>query len=265
MKKIKERYKKDKDDFLSLRESEFQEFKDYFANSFEETDLSYHEDSVRRDWIYLYQDKIAFKTLEEISQTIPAREAAHARLLDVGSTLKSVLFFANIFRTDYMEPRLLDQEGYFFFPTLNMGFTRGEGQKIESKDNSYDIITSLHAIEHFGLGRFGDTIDYYGDQKALREFARVLKPGGYLITSVPTATKDKIQFNNQRCYSPETFCDMLSLAGFEVDQELFIFSLGTCRSAGGDIQEPITRNREVLKAQADDHQSVYFTVSVLKE
>ena len=41
-----------------------------------------------------------------------------------------------------------------------------------------DSISSLHAIEHFGLGRYGDPIDYYGHIKAISNITKMLKKMG---------------------------------------------------------------------------------------
>lgn len=66
--------------------------------------------------------------------------------------------------------------------------------------NSCDSISSLHTIEHFGLGRYGDPIDYYGYQKALDNITKILKAGGKFYFSVPIG-KQRIEFNAHRVFS----------------------------------------------------------------
>lgn len=80
----------------------------------------------------------------------------------------------------------------------------GDAQKIPLPDNSFDVVLSLCAVEHFGLGRYGDTIDWQADQKAIAEMKRVLKPGGRLIFST-TIHKAEIAlaFNAHRIYTYE--------------------------------------------------------------
>ena len=56
----------------------------------------------------------------------------------------------------------------------------------EYKDASVDSISSLHAIEHFGLGRYGDPIDPTAWEKAMRSLCRVLSPSGRLIFLYPS-------------------------------------------------------------------------------
>ena len=50
--------------------------------------------------------------------------------------------------------------------------------------NSSDSVSSLHAIEHFGLGRYGDPIDYYGHERAIENIYKILKENGKFYFSV---------------------------------------------------------------------------------
>ncbi len=70
-------------------------------------------------------------------------------------------------------------------------------------DGSVDSISSLHAIEHFGLGRYGDPIDPNGHLAAMTALARVLAPGGRLYFSVPIG-RERLVFNANRVFSPRT-------------------------------------------------------------
>ena len=58
----------------------------------------------------------------------------------------------------------------------------------------------MHTVEHVGLGRYGDALDYNGDLVAIRELQRVLAPGGDLLFVVPVG-KPQILFNAHRIYS----------------------------------------------------------------
>jgi len=48
-------------------------------------------------------------------------------------------------------------------------------------ENYCDSISSLHAIEHFGLGRYGDPIDPLGHIKGVDNITRLLIKGGVLL------------------------------------------------------------------------------------
>jgi len=68
-------------------------------------------------------------------------------------------------------------------------------------DASVESLSSLHAVEHFGLGRYGDPIDPTAPVKAMQAMARVIQPGGRLYFSVPIG-RQRLQFNGQRVFSP---------------------------------------------------------------
>ena len=63
-----------------------------------------------------------------------------------------------------------------------------------------DSISSLHAIEHFGLGRYGDKVDYNGYSKGLDNIYQILQEGGKFYFSVPIG-KQRIEFNAHRVFS----------------------------------------------------------------
>ncbi|MFY0651318.1 MAG: DUF268 domain-containing protein [Cyclobacteriaceae bacterium] len=68
------------------------------------------------------------------------------------------------------------------------------------ESNSVESISCMHVVEHVGLGRYGDPIDYDGDLKAMSELIRVLKLKGHMLFVVPIG-KPKIIFNAHRIYS----------------------------------------------------------------
>ncbi len=77
-------------------------------------------------------------------------------------------------------------------------------------DNSFEMVLSMCTLEHIGLGRYGDSIDFEGDKKAIKEMIRVLKPGGLLIfTTTIHNAPPAIAFNAHRIYNYEmikSFC-----------------------------------------------------------
>lgn len=68
---------------------------------------------------------------------------------------------------------------------------------------SIGSLSSLHVLEHIGLGRYGDSVDPLGTQLAAAELARVLRPGGRLFVSVPVG-RERVCFNAHRIFSPAT-------------------------------------------------------------
>jgi len=88
-------------------------------------------------------------------------------------------------------------------------------------DESFDVIISTSAVEHFGLGRYGDEIDLDADKKAFEQFKRLLKPNGLLIfTTTIKKGESEVCFNANRTYTKEiidSFSD-----GFTKETEEYI-------------------------------------------
>jgi SAM-dependent methyltransferase len=82
--------------------------------------------------------------------------------------------------------------------------------------NYCDSVSCLHALEHFGLGRYGDPLDVDGHIKGLRNLARLLKAGGCLYLSVPVGIA-RIEFNANRILCPEQLLHMSSSMGLRLD------------------------------------------------
>jgi hypothetical protein len=62
-----------------------------------------------------------------------------------------------------------------------------------------DSLSCLHALEHFGLGRYGDVVDFEGHLKGFRNLVSILKIGGTLYFSVPIGPQ-RVEFNAHRIF-----------------------------------------------------------------
>ena len=77
-------------------------------------------------------------------------------------------------------------------------------------------LSCMHAVEHVGLGRYGDSLDPDGDLKAFRELQRILAERGSLLLVVPVG-KPRIMFNAHRIYAYRQILSYFS----ELDLEEF--------------------------------------------
>jgi hypothetical protein len=69
------------------------------------------------------------------------------------------------------------------------------------ESNSIASLSCMHTVEHIGLGRYGDPLDYDGDLKAIAELSRVLAVGGNLLFVTPVGAVSTIMFNAHRIYT----------------------------------------------------------------
>ena len=91
-------------------------------------------------------------------------------------------------------------------------------QEIDKKFYNYcDSLSCLHAIEHFGLGRYGDQIQYEGYLKGFENIAKILKTNGKFYLSIPIGPQ-RIVFNAHRVFSIsyllKLFKSMFKINGF---------------------------------------------------
>ena len=66
-----------------------------------------------------------------------------------------------------------------------------------------DSLSCLHALEHFGLGRYGDPIDPRGFERGFANMAALLKQGGVFYLSVPIGI-ERVEFNANRVFDPRS-------------------------------------------------------------
>ena len=84
--------------------------------------------------------------------------------------------------------------------------------------NSISSLSCMHTVEHIGLGRYGDKIDYEGDIKAMTELARVLAKDGSLLFVVPIGREGVIQYNAHRIYTKRQIIGIFEHLGLRVKE-----------------------------------------------
>lgn len=66
--------------------------------------------------------------------------------------------------------------------------------------DKYDSVSCLHTVEHFGLGRYNDRVDYEGYRKGLINISKLLFSGGLFYLSTPIG-KQTVYFNAHRVFN----------------------------------------------------------------
>lgn len=134
---------------------------------------------------YFHQAIWGFKKIQSASP------ASH---VDVGSDVRWVGMVTCITHVSFIDIRPLRIE------LDNYEGKAGSIVALPYPDDSLLSLSSLHVIEHIGLGRYGDPLDPDGSRKAAFELMRVLAAGGKLYLSTPIG-QPRVQFNGQRIFS----------------------------------------------------------------
>jgi SAM-dependent methyltransferase len=87
-----------------------------------------------------------------------------------------------------------------------------------------DSLSCLHTLEHFGLGRYGDTPDYYGYQRGWTNLHQILKPAGRLYFSVPIG-RQRIEFNGHRVFAIPYLLSMIQ-GRYEIERFAYVNDAG---------------------------------------
>ncbi len=118
------------------------------------------------------------------------------------------------------------------FKYANEELLLADSKSLPVPDASFHAVLSLNAIEHFGLGRYGEELDFDADKKAFAEWRRVLRPGGHIIFSTTVnSAGPAVAFNAHRVYSLEQIHAMC--AGLVAVEEVFYsHTKGPCGAVG---------------------------------
>ncbi|HLP97526.1 MAG TPA: DUF268 domain-containing protein [Sideroxyarcus sp.] len=106
----------------------------------------------------------------------------------------------------------------------------------ESIEEYCDSLSCLHALEHFGLGRYGDPIDPHGYAAGLCNMARILRPGGVFYLSVPVG-KERVEFNAHRIFDPGALVRLAASNGLGLKEFAWIRPGGMLTQSSGIEQD----------------------------
>jgi len=141
------------------------------------------------DTHYFYQD---------IWAAAKVHESGCAEHVDIGSRVDGFVAHCACFTcVSYVDLRELRLD------LPNVRPVQGTILRLPFADRAVRSLSSLHVVEHIGLGRYGDPLDPGGSGKAMAELCRVLAPGGNLYFSVPIG-RERVCFNAHRVVSPRT-------------------------------------------------------------
>lgn len=89
-----------------------------------------------------------------------------------------------------------------------------------------DSLSCLHALEHFGLGRYGDPINPFGHVVGLRNMSKMLRHDGLFYLSVPIGM-ERVEFNAHRILNPKNIVSLARENNLLLKEFAWVQSNGT--------------------------------------
>ena len=143
----------------------------------------------------------------------------------------------------------LEPEQYPFHP-WRIEYVHGDFNDLELEQRSFDQILNCSSVEHVGLaGRYGSVDDPDGDLRAMEKMARILKPDGEMILTVPLG-RDAVHPPLHRIYGEERLPRLLE--HWQVREESY------WGKPTSDRYEPVTREQ----ALAEEGSASYYALGL---
>lgn len=141
--------------------------------------------------------------------------------IDIGSRIDG--FVSNI--ASFREIEVFDIREQKESPHENIIFKKIDFTNIPSSYYNYtDSLSTLHTIEHIGLGRYGDKIDPNGHIIFFNNLSNVLNINGILYLSTPIG-EPKIIFNAHRIFDLEYLLSIFN-KNFELIKFAYVDDIG---------------------------------------
>jgi SAM-dependent methyltransferase len=123
------------------------------------------------------------------------------RVLDFGSG-NGMMALGTSFAGNDVVAVDLEPEQYLFHPD-RIEYVRGDFNELDFEPGSFDQILNCSSIEHVGLaGRYGSPDDPDGDLRAMEKMARLVKPDGDMVLTIPIG-RDAVHKPLHRIYGEE--------------------------------------------------------------
>lgn len=167
--------------------------------------------SAGRRGAYFHQDLLVARRILE------RRPRRH---VDIGSRIDGFVAHVALFREiEVLDIRPMNER------IPNIVFRQVDFMREDQPLTDYcDSVSCLHALEHFGLGRYGDPVDPDGHLKGFRNLCRILQVGGTCYLSVPMGPQ-RTEFDSQRVFSLDYLLRMVSET-FRVERFSYIDDAG---------------------------------------
>lgn len=176
-------------------------------------------------------------------------EAKPERHVDIGSRIDGFIAHVASFREiEVFDVRPITTQ----IPGVT--FRRADLMKVVEGVAGYcDSLSCLHALEHFGLGRYGDPIDPKGFELGFANMAALLRRNGVFYLSVPIGV-DRVEFNAHRVFDPRVIVNLA------MENSLQLSALTVIRQEG--CVEELVADESQLRDLANERYSLGIFIFV---
>jgi len=161
---------------------------------------------------YFHQDLLV---AQEVFERSPRRH------VDVGSSVYGFVSHVASFRPiEVVDIRPLNST------VPNISFLQADVMNVSQLHGIHaDSVSCLHALEHFGLGRYGDPLEVDGWLQGLHNLCNMTEPGGMLYLSVPITCEPRIEFDAHRVFRPDQISKALP-KGMSIESFAYVDDAG---------------------------------------
>ena len=180
---------------------------------------------------YFHQDLLVAQRIFENNPNIH---------LDIGSRVDGfVAHVASFRKIEVLDVRPTEAE------VENIIFRTADLMKVDNTLLNYcDSLSCLHVLEHFGLGRYNDPIQFDGYLDGLDSIYKILKKGGVFYLSVPIG-KQRVEFNGHRIFSVRYLLRLF--------KDKYIVNHFSFVDDEGDLQKNVEMNDRDIDRNFDCH------------
>lgn len=159
------------------------------------------------------------------------------RVLDFGSG-NGLMSLGALFAGNDVVAIDLEPERYPFHPH-EIEYLQGDFNDLQFESDSFDQILNCSSVEHVGLGgRYGSVDEPDGDLRAMEKMARILKPDGNMVLTIPVG-RDAVYAPKHRVYGKERLPQLLD--HWQIREESY------WAKPTNDRYEPVTREQALVE------------------
>tara|TARA_B100000886_G_scaffold87987_1_gene57930 strand:+ start:910 stop:1776 length:867 start_codon:yes stop_codon:yes gene_type:complete len=174
---------------------------------------------------YWFQDIWAAREIAKIAANVKSDPATPLNVLDIGSRVEGyimALLSNNSIQVTFGDINIPE------FMSLIEDSYKPLHLKVDLQDlapgslKNYQVISSLHVIEHLGLAKYGDKIDVNGHTRIFSDMYEAAGLGSYFVVSFPYSDQPGIWFNAGRDCDPKEMIAAAKDSRWRVESLAFV-------------------------------------------